>query len=147
MPGYREIFGGERPLIGQVDALLTSISTDNRPWHFYGSQEIAEVARLDTTKLCEMAVGDIAGVLQAQPGREKRVADVMKCWTGIGSQDLERLSQKGRRREGPGIVVVAAGENKAACLERVLKLANILVIDDHLAKALNNRLKGRIGLP
>ena len=144
MPGYREIFGGDKPLIGQVNALLTSVSTDNRPWHFYGSHEILEVAKLDTDRLRQMAIGDIAGVLLANPGHENEVAKLMTSWTGIRHQELERLSRIGQKQQGPGIVVVAAGANKAACLERVLSLANALVIDDHLAKALAARLNQRI---
>jgi hypothetical protein len=60
-------------------------------------------------------------------------------WLGIQEQDFRECGQQaaaGDNRKQPGVIVVAFGRSKQNIVERVVGMANYLVIDTSLAEAI-----------
>jgi hypothetical protein len=89
-----------------------------------------------------MIAGDIGGVLiPRSKTNADDFADIASLWTGITIDDYKRVAAK---TGSPGVVVFAAGGNKASLLRQLLasreQLISYLVIDTELAMVLEKLL-------
>lgn len=142
VPAYCEVFGGKdgmrddgsEPWVRRLDAILTSVSTAERPLGF-DHDSMVKSARLSRTRLFEEVIGDICGALIPRNGYEQNVEHINQFWNGITLEDIRRC----RERASPGVVVIALGRNKARPIyEAVLGgFVNHLIIDQDLADGLD----------
>ena len=149
---YREIFGGRdpappasRPLIEEIDLLLTSMGSSERPLNMY-DDELVVTGGIDRVELSELILCDLGGVLIPKPGlgpaQSQRVRDISGLWTGLTREHLEECARKGREEGRPGVVVLAISKRKAEGLLECIRqgLVNSVVIDHDLAGELGRLL-------
>jgi DNA-binding transcriptional regulator LsrR (DeoR family) len=146
---YREIFGagngaddGRTPLVGRLEAILTSTSTQERPLSFGEDDSLIRAAGMPRSKLNELVAGDICGALIARSnlaaGAQEEVESIRRRWTGITISQLRDCAVRARDSGAPGIVVTAIGSNKATVIHAAAKMGLIqhLFIDQDLADRL-----------
>jgi hypothetical protein len=112
-PGYKKALGsgpiGQRSggLVANVDMILTSISTKNALGELL-EEEVHEWAEIESREaLLKRVDGDIAGVLlRKKQGRDLRLDEFDRHWTGITRNDIERCAQ----RAIPGAKIKSQGQ-------------------------------------
>jgi len=156
--GYNRIFGKNTskkstqvPLVEELDTVLTSVSSSDRPLALRGSALFRTIGNIDLKMLGELVIGDISGVCIPRPGLNKadraKVDQVNKRWTGIRREHLEACARRSALSDllkgPPGIIVIAFGKNKAECVFECIKLglANVLLVDDDLEEELERLVK------
>ncbi len=136
---YQRIFGcnGEPGLIHEADAVVTSAgpAKDDNPDSW--ALEAADCASLSYEALSKMTYGNISGVFlpKDDEASKKTVEKISSRWTGITLDHLQRCSQRAKAKHLPGVVIMAAGKQKAAVIQRAISmgLVNTLVVDEELA--------------
>jgi DNA-binding transcriptional regulator LsrR (DeoR family) len=154
---YVKVFRGSRPVIGQIDTLLTSIGQDGKPLAL--ARQDLQNALLDprgiglVEEVQSLVVGDVGAVMLPRENlTASRAEDFQKLtemWTGMTLGHLESIATRAddrRTREedqAPGVVVLAIGANKALVLTEALRrgLVNELIIDEELARELDRHLE------
>lgn len=144
---YQRIFTQSRPLIGQLDTLLTSVGSSEAPMGGNIS-ELVEAGGIDASILKTLVIGDVGGVLIARPNlkpSERKLVDTLNAmWTGIQFDHLRSIAIRARsvKKPGSGVVVVAAGRDKASIVLECIRLGlvNQLLIDSDLASALEQTI-------
>jgi hypothetical protein len=135
---YGRIFGshGAVPLIGNIDAFLTGVgdtaSSKEDTW-FTETVDTESLSNLD-----EIAIGNIGGIwLPHEDGNQEEVINKLNSrWLGIQLHQIERCADRKTDQDGPGVIVVAAGREKASIVRRTLPYVNHLLIDQFLADAM-----------
>ncbi|MFC1706933.1 hypothetical protein ACFL59_08965 [Planctomycetota bacterium] len=130
------------PLVERMDTILTSAGTPGFTERNEYSRELLYAWGDQNRAVLGWILGDIGGVLvpreEFKDRKEfQRIADT---WTGITYDEYERCAAKARKSKRPGVVLTAIGGHKAALVLEVLRrgLVNVLVIDQNLARELNN---------
>ena len=139
---YQKIFKQNMPLVAQIDALLTSVGSSDKP--VGGSvTELVEAGEIDDRKLRSLVVGDIGGVLIPQPslsnGDKRIIHELNGMWTGINLEHFQQIAfNASRNTKMPGNIVVALGRDKTPVLCEVIRmgLVNELMVDRDLAQSL-----------
>ena len=139
---YQKIFKQNMPLVAQMDALLTSVGSSDKP--VGGSvAELVEAGEIDAKKLRSLVIGDIGGVLIPQPslsnGDKRLIRELNEMWTGINLEHLQQTAfNASRNTKMPGNIVVALGRDKTPVLCEVIRmgLVNELMVDGDLAQSL-----------
>lgn len=149
---YRAIFGADAarshrededpPLINRLDSVLTSVGPSGQPFGSHADRFLG-LAGL-TMKQLEGGC-DIAGVLLRPPkvNGERIMKTVRERWRGVTMEDLRRCAAKARDRATGGVVVVAAGANKAETLWDCIReqLVSHVLVDRGLLLAFEKHLK------
>jgi DNA-binding transcriptional regulator LsrR (DeoR family) len=147
---YREIFGkdgggstGENestPLIHRIDAVLTSLSTQERALSF-SDDSLIRAAGVSRDKLNDLVIGDLCGALIERPNLNDQartdVANILARWTGVTIAQLKDCAVRAKSG-APGIVVLAIGANKAPVVHAAVRsgLVQHLFTDQDLANRL-----------
>jgi hypothetical protein len=132
---FKKIYAGDpdaadpRSLISKGDAIITSagaLSDDGR-WHD------DYIRRWPTTTVrASDVVGDIGGALiPADLSRDGRFEPGRPGWIGLSRQMLRVVAERG----APGVILVAAGTNKAKAIQSSIldKTVSVAVIDQDAA--------------
>lgn len=169
---YRDIFigpGGGTPaprarthaLVETLDAVVTSLSPDDRPWgltpeHPWSPTKSARRSRTYILnhddqiikRVQQVAVGDICGVLlprHKSPEATLELQRLQERWTGIKIEHLLHLAAAAAKNPATkaGVVVVAFGSPKLQTTTAALQLGliNHLVVGEELAGALAKHLE------
>ncbi len=147
---YRRIYGTDKnrvredgdsaPLIDRVDAILTSISTQDRPLGF-GDDRLIQAAGFQTERLNDLVIGDLCGVMIPRPHLDSKskseIELIMTHWTGVRVEHLEACANHAKHGK-PGVIVLAIGANKAPVVYEALRkgLIQHLFMDEDLADRL-----------
>ncbi len=151
-PAYVEIFGPHKkrsrsnplkPLLDQVSMILTGVGPAVRQSKQAG--EYYKAAGLDLERLSRMIIGDVSAYFIAKPilklAEREEVKQINRRFTGLHGNDLVRCAKAARASGGalPGVVIVAAGEDRAEILVEIarLKLSNVWIIDNTLERKLS----------
>lgn len=148
---YRVVFGDRSPLINQVDSLLTSVGTADRPLGFIHDELLRAGSRkghrLTRESLGRLVAGDIGGVLiprrTLDAAGRREVDSLNEMWTGMKRAHLERIAKNAARGNHPGVIVVSiGGTGRAEIIAEALRcgLVNELIIDRELIGALTRAL-------
>jgi len=148
---HRVVFGDRSPLINQVDSLLTSVGTAERPLGFIHDELLREGSlpgrRLTRETLGPLVAGDIGGVLiprrTLNAAGRREVDSLNAMWTGMKRAHLERIAKNAARDNHPGVIVVSVGgADRAEIIAEALRcgLVNELIIDRELVGALTRAL-------
>ena len=148
-PAYRRIFGGDTPLVDQLDVVLTSAGSSVRAMGFC-NEELRNLGGVSAEELERLIVGDLGGVLlprhNLSEADKKEVARLSAMWTGVSYGQLDRIAQRAAESDSPGIIVLAIGRQRSevVCEVLVRGLCNELVVDRDLAGALQLHLPRRM---
>jgi DNA-binding transcriptional regulator LsrR (DeoR family) len=148
---YRVVFGDRLPLINQVDSLLTSVGTADRPLGFIHDELLRAGSRpgrrLTRESLGRLVAGDIGGVLiprrNLDAAGRREVDSLNDMWTGMKRTHLERIAKNATRANHPGVIVASiGGAGRAEIIAEALRcgLVNELIIDRELVGALTRAL-------
>jgi DNA-binding transcriptional regulator LsrR (DeoR family) len=152
---YQEIFGAgdekvsdgkgkSSPLIERVDAILTSVSSEERPLGF-DDDGLIRAADIRRKRLNELVIGDLCGVVIPRSSLDRQakteIKRIMAQWTGVRLDHLEACATRARNgsNSGPaGVIVLAIGANKASVVHEALRrgLIQHLFMDEDLADKL-----------
>ncbi|MDQ1846861.1 sugar-binding domain-containing protein [Gemmobacter fulvus] len=142
---YHRIFVGENALIRQMDMIITSVGSSDRP--LGGAQsELVSAGDISAAELQSLIAGDVGGVLIPKSGLSARdtalLAEINAMWTGITMEHLSWLARKAAQNGTPGVVVIAIGRERAEVIYEMMshQLVNQLIIDWDLARALEARM-------
>lgn len=140
---YKEIFvegsNGKRPWVERVDTIVTSVGSFHSWLEF--NNELVTIGGVSREDLQQSCLGDVGGVLIPNPRPEfnaDEFNEIASLWTGIQRKDFQRIAGQAKDLGRPGVIVVAAGENKKAIVFELVKqkLVNELIVDQSLAAAL-----------
>ncbi|MGA2909395.1 MAG: hypothetical protein ABSE36_16965 [Terracidiphilus sp.] len=147
---YREIYGAEEresdgeekpvPWIDRVDAILTSISTEERPLGF-DDDRLIRAAGIRRERLNDLVIGDLCGIVIPRPNLDSQskseIENIMARWTGARVEHLEACATRAQKG-APGVIVLAIGANKASVVHEGLRrgLIQHLFMDEDLADRL-----------
>jgi hypothetical protein len=163
-PGYRELFGsriaprGSKPIIAEVDMLLTSIGARDRAFGRF-HELLIKHAGVAADELAAIVAGDVGGVLIPAPNcteaQRRRVRKINSIWNGLQPEHLEEIAVRSHRQESataPGVVIVSldsSGGGRAQVLAAAIRagLVNELVVDEHLADGLEQQLRAGEATP
>ena len=144
---YRRIFASAKPLICELDCVLTSTGTTMVPVHG-GTAGLLAAGGIDIDRLRSLVLGDIGGALVPKPdlGPEDAalVDELSRMWTGVDLKHFGAIAARARCCETrPGTVVIALGRDKAPVLLELIRgsLINALIIDRDLARDLERLAK------
>jgi DNA-binding transcriptional regulator LsrR (DeoR family) len=147
-PSYQAVFGGNRPLIRQVDLLLTSVGSRHRSMGFAHEEFLRAAGEKDAPMSEEefdrLFVGDIGGVLLPRNPADAKARELSEMWTGAKRADFEHIAKTAARTSKPGVIVFSVnGEGRADAIALAVRqgLVNELVIDRTLADALTRLLQ------
>lgn len=142
---YRRIFVGDDALIRQMDTIITSVGSSERP--VGGAQsELMLAGDISAAELRSLIAGDVGGVLIPKSGLSAGdtalLTEINAMWTGITMDHLSWLARNAAQNETPGVVVIAIGRDRAEVIYEMISqnLVNQLVIDWDLANALEARI-------
>lgn len=139
---YREIFGGDDPLIAQADMILTSIGDIAGVEHDPLYQDMKDSEDVEDDYLKTITSGNICGTwLPTDPKSEDHVREVQGIndrWLGIKQDQIKECAMTVgvEGLAAPGVVVVAADPMQANIIKLAVGLINTLVISPELAQAL-----------
>lgn len=145
---YKLIFGKGSPLIGRLDAILTSVGPSDQPLGMAGARYLKS-AGFESVRLRGLAFGDISGVLLRKTGTSPAdlalLAELDRAWKGIKEEHIRKCARAATKRNRPGVIVVAAGRKKAATVVAAVErgLVNHLVIDEGLAEEADRVFRAR----
>jgi DNA-binding transcriptional regulator LsrR (DeoR family) len=151
---YREIYGTDEqgpdghgvcePWIDRVDAILTSISTQERPLGF-DDDRLIRAAGIRRERLNDLVIGDLCGVVVPRSNLDNtakaEVENILARWTGVNMSHLQGCGKRALNRtpdRAPGVIVLAIGANKASVVHEALRkgLIQHLFTDEDLADRL-----------
>ena len=142
---YQKIFAQPRPLIGQLDTLLTSVGSSEVPVGGNIS-ELVDAGGIDASILKSLVIGDVGGILIAQPNlaphERKLVLALNAMWTGIQFDHLRSIAARARDAKiGSGVIIAAIGRDKVSIILECIRLGlvNQLLIDQDLATMLEQQ--------
>jgi len=154
MTAYREIYGAEEsavdgeeksvPWIERVDAILTSVSNQERPLGF-DDDGLIRATGIRRQRLNDLVIGDLCGVVIPRPNLDRQsraeIDSIMSQWTGVRVEHLEKCAARARNGDpdgAPGVIVLAIGANKAPVVHEALRrgLIQHLFMDEDLADRL-----------
>ena len=148
---YQRIFAAERPLVGDLNCVLTSVGSTMAPVGG-GTARLLAAGGIDIDRLRSLVLGDIGGALVPKPGLSPDdadlVAELSRMWTGVDLGHLETIAAHAVPGEaGPGVMVIALGRDKAPVLLALIRraLINELIIDRDLARELERLAKAECG--
>jgi DNA-binding transcriptional regulator LsrR (DeoR family) len=147
---YRELFVGPKALIQDIDILITSVGTAEKPMGFC-NDDLLKFSGLDRAELSRLVLGDVGGVLLPASGLSKaqsaKVAALNAMWTGIQHRHLDAIARRAEEMGTPGVVLIAIGASRSAVVFEALAqgLCSELVIDRDLATALSDEVSRRLG--
>lgn len=148
IPTYHDVFGrGEESAIKQLDTVITSVGDLDTGFGSLPKGEPAPLLREgEREKLCDEAVGDIAGRYVTKDGTTgepgSTIAKVNNRIFGLTIEDLERIAQRAVEEKRPGVIVIASSKKKARVISALLnrqkqnKVISELIISGDLAEAL-----------
>jgi DNA-binding transcriptional regulator LsrR (DeoR family) len=156
IPGYHHIFGKQNegedgPLVESIDTIITGIgvvSTGRYSASLTSAfiRERIEQHEESEINLNKIVLGDIGGLLiERNESDKKRVAELNEGWIGIKERHFQRVT-KASGKNGPGVIVIAFGEEKAKMVFEIIKrgLVNELIIQTDLSKNLQALAKRKI---
>jgi DNA-binding transcriptional regulator LsrR (DeoR family) len=136
---YREIFGGDDPLIDRVDMILTGIgdvaTSTKDPWF----SETVQMEGIDASEFARITGGNIGGVwLPADDATAAKVQEINERWLGIQKRHYVACARRAERERGkiPGVVVLAIEEEKSSIVLRAAGMFNRLICSRALAERL-----------
>lgn len=145
----------QRPLVEQLDMVLTSVGPSDRLLG-YGSSKLIQTGKLNREELQDLVFSDISGVLISRSGLSKadqaKLNRVNERWTGIRLEHLldcaKRAATSDSKKKLPGVVVIAIGKSKAHFLLETIKLGliNHLILDYDLEEELERLVEKSIGV-
>jgi DNA-binding transcriptional regulator LsrR (DeoR family) len=149
-PPYTRIFGTDpagnaRPLVEQLDIVITSISREGRTFGV-GDHPDFTWKTLQLGAFEHLAIGDLAGIpLARADASAEDLASLSERWTGLQEKHLRLCAERASAAVNApaGVIVVGTGRERAACvLEAVRRgLVNHVVVDEDLGHALIEQLK------
>lgn len=138
---YRRIFSGDDPLVNQLDTLITSVGSSERPLGgAFG--EVLTAGDISADELKSIIDGDIGGILVDRPGisadQQSKLNELNAMWTGITMANLNHIARRARQTGGVGVVAVAIGRERAGVIKELIRkeVLNELIIDWDLANSL-----------
>lgn len=148
VPEYNRIFDakGKRGDAWRLDVILTSVGRASNPMGFGMGRLFKSLGRrLEPLK--NQIHGDIGGVLiPRNPKSSELIRSIERRWKGLNREHLEACARRAFDEDPstgrPGVVVLAAGEDRADILLHAVErgLINHLIIDQRLEKALEQLL-------
>lgn len=141
---YNSIFTDPKK-IARIEALITGIGdTDSENAH--GDPAFQETVRLEDInpdKLTELAIGNLAGVwFPRRKETAKKIREINSRWLGIAEEHIVSCAKQPELDETrPGVMVFAAGPDKAEIILKAMGKVNQLFIDQTLAEALLKKLE------
>jgi len=148
VPTYHDVFGrGHESAIKQLDTVITSVGDLDTGFGSVPKDEPAPLLREgEREKLCDEAVGDIAGCYVTKDGTTgepgSTIAEVNNRIFGLTIEDLERIAQRAVNEDKPGVIVIASSKKKARVISALLnrqrqrKVISELIISGDLAEEL-----------
>jgi hypothetical protein len=137
---YAAIFPAEGGLADSLDAVLTAIGVPGERYPGVFLRERLALGDLTSDDMHSI-LGDVSGILIPRKNAPRRVAlkveQLNRRWTGVRQEHLLRCAQ--RPGQGPGVIVVAQSDDRAALIHRCCrdeKMINTLLISRVLAEAL-----------
>jgi DNA-binding transcriptional regulator LsrR (DeoR family) len=144
---YQDIFEGREnggaPWVSCLDAIITSVSTSERPLGF-DHDNLVKTARMSRTDLEVAVVGDLCGALIPRKGHENEVRSMSEYWTGITLDQIRACAVRSSGQGKPGVILLAIGRNKSRVVFAVAQmgLVNQVIIDQDLADGLEEICAG-----
>jgi DNA-binding transcriptional regulator LsrR (DeoR family) len=134
---WRVIFETADPVIGRMDAILTSIAPPLQSARGY-VQDFSERTGVRMELLADRVLGDIGGAWIPRRDCDHDVVRWNKWWTGISSSQYAACAKRAASQCKPGVIVLAIGANKSEVILEAVKrgFVNTLIIDHVLAAAL-----------
>jgi DNA-binding transcriptional regulator LsrR (DeoR family) len=148
IPTYHDVFGrGEKSAINKLDTVITSVGDLDTGFGSVPEDAPAPLLREgEREKLCDEAVGDIAGRYVTKDGTTgepgSTIAKVNNRIFGLTIEDLEEIAQRAAEEKKPGVIVIASSKKKARVISALLnrqkqkKVISELIISGDLAEAL-----------
>ena len=146
---YQDIFGGREdggaPWVACLDAIITSVSTAERPLGF-DHDNLVRTAKMSRTHLGDAVVGDLCGALIPRKGHEDEVRGMSEFWTGIGLAQIRDCALRSSRQGKSGVILLALGRNKSRVVFEAARqgLVNQLIIDQDLADGIEEICSGLV---
>jgi DNA-binding transcriptional regulator LsrR (DeoR family) len=146
---FREIFVDVNALVNDIDVLLTSVGTADRPMGFCNA-DLLRFGDLDQAALKRLVVGDVGGVLLPQRELTRREAAKVErlnaMWTGIQGRHFVTIARRAQAQNLPGVILIAMGASRSTIVREAVAegWCSELIIDHDLAAALRTELKGGI---
>lgn len=149
MKGYRDVFGSRddrgaiEGKLAKVDTILTGAGAF-QSWQKWGSELMVD-SGVPVAELKRCCAGDIGGALvplenvDSDPAARAEFERLSSLWTGITLEHFRAVAQRAANGAAPGVVLCAIGSNKAKIVHDLIvrfRVVNKLVVDPHLAKAL-----------
>ena len=139
---HRRIFSGPKPLINDMDTVLTSVGPSENP--VGGAlKELSKAGGVMPETIRTLVVGDIGGILIPKPTvsikERRKIEGLNQMWTGMRLDHLQNVVRCSTSNDnGCGSIVVALGAERALVIHEIVRLGlvNELIIDDDLAQAL-----------
>jgi hypothetical protein len=139
---YAAIFPKDGGLAQSLDAVLTAIGV---PGERYPGVFLRERLALGDLAPDDMPsiLGDVSGILIPRKSAKRRIAakveQLNRRWTGVKKEHLTHCAARAER--GPGVMIVAQSEDRAALIHRCCreeKMFNTLLISRVLAEAIEH---------
>jgi DNA-binding transcriptional regulator LsrR (DeoR family) len=142
--GRRGIKNNEKPLVEQLDMILTSVGPAESPLGF-GQGTLFETGKLTIEDLRELVLGDMGGACVQRPDLKpallRKFQEFSERWTGLRIEHIQACSAQAKdlHQGPPGVVVISGGKARARFIYEIAKrgLINHLIIDDELARELD----------
>lgn len=150
-PAYRLIFGRDdrtdhgKPLVEQMDALVTSVSLADGPPRM-AEHDLLEIGGVPPAEYDKLVFGDIGGVLLPRPevrtkGQKAHFEQIAELLTGIRFKHYEDVAKRAAAADDealPGVIVLATGAKKAPVVWRAIQMGivNRLICDAGLLEKL-----------
>lgn len=137
---YAAIFPKEGGLAASLDAVLTAIGVPGERYPGVFLRERLALGDLTPDELGSV-LGDVSGILiprkNAKPRLARKVQQLNERWTGVKQEHLVSCAR--RAGLGPGVIIVAQSQDRAALIHRCCreeKMINTLLISRVLAEAI-----------
>ena len=133
-------------LVDQADSLLLAVGSSSFPQRFW-SRAIMEYLETSADELRETTYGDLGAVLllrdlSGQKQRLHTLRSIEQCFTGLRLEHVHRCALGAQPVESaaPGVIALGVGRSRRRAMIECIRrgLVNHLVIDEHLARALND---------
>lgn len=137
---HNRIFQAERPLIDELDTVITSCGSLKQKNWFWSEHYLQEDAIKKIVN--DTVIGDLGGVFIARNGLKSADMNRLKSLgdrqTGINRKHFIDIASRARRKGTPGVVVFAVGADRAEVLLECCRneTVNWLVLDRHCADSL-----------
>lgn len=146
-PSHAHIFSGDVPMVARLDMLISSVGSSQTP--LLGAlEELVHAGQVNATRLSELIVGDLSGILIPKPDLSKDdhalVDELNYMWTGIQLEHVQDLADRASKDPSlTGVVIVALQAERGDVILELIRfgLVNELILDQAAAERLSELLK------